>query len=89
MDAYKSKCLPLQCVASIVIMSMHPNCCDKATLVLFIYALPPTSVSPPPLWAHHQPYIPLATRPDGGPVWSCVQNHHFLGKDWVATQTLC
>ena len=22
-------------------------------------------------------YIPLATRPDGGPVWSCEQNHHF------------
>ena len=28
-------------------------------------------------------YIPLATRPDGGPVWSCGENYHFLAKDWV------
>ena len=27
--------------------------------------------------------IPLATRPDGGPVWSCGENYHFLAKDWV------
>ena len=29
------------------------------------------------------PHIPLATRPDGGPVWSCGENYQFLAKDWV------
>ena len=32
---------------------------------------------------HLHDYIPLATRPDGGPVWSCGENYHFLAKDWV------
>ena len=31
----------------------------------------------------YNPYIPLATRPDGGPVWSCGENYHFLAKDCV------
>ena len=32
---------------------------------------------------HHHHYIPLATKPDGRPVWSSVQNDHFVGKVWV------
>ena len=36
-----------------------------------------------PISVGFNPHIPLATRPDGGPVWSCGENYHFLAKDWV------
>ena len=31
----------------------------------------------------NQCHIHLATRPDGGPVSSCGENYHLLGKDMV------